>query len=93
MVKFMKEHHIIGCDVITENNNYIAYKLKMDCHVNPNKIVIVPKTVIFQVGQLFDPHFSNLNVLARFSCSDEGIALVHKLLEGQLPSSEGEGLN
>jgi hypothetical protein len=46
----------------------------MDCPVQPEKIVIT-KTPIFD-GDVFDPHFSNSNVVARFSNFKDAIIFI-----------------
>jgi len=81
LAKSMKEHHIVMSEIITENDKYVAYDLRMDCHVNPHKIVIITKdeTPLLE-GEVFDPHFTNPNVIARFSPNTKGIHLAFKLL-------------
>ena len=50
--------------------NAQVYCIRMDCPVQPLKTVMTTEEL--KVGQIFDPHFSNPIVIARFAPTDEG---------------------
>lgn len=67
----MKHHHKI-IEIVNCYNfgNIIAYNLVMDCPVQPNKIVVT--TCDLKTEDVFDPHFSNEQVIARFQPTEAG---------------------
>ena len=57
-------HKVVEILYEYEKNGYYAYLIKMDCHVQPQKTVLITRPL--NVGDEFDPHFSNREVIARF---------------------------
>ena len=55
-----------------QKENASAYWLLMDCPVQPEKIVVVRKGRLMGIGDIFDPHFSNKSVIARFIPDEDG---------------------
>ena len=67
----IKERHVI-------NRDYEAVWMMMDCPVMPEKVVVARRSL--SVGDVFDPHFSNENVVGRFPPSEYGFDLACDLL-------------
>jgi hypothetical protein len=64
------EHKIVKIRSSHSENGFYLYHLVMDCHVAPEKMVLVNKPLC--EGHSFDPHFSNSDVVARFQPTVHG---------------------
>ena len=53
-----------------ENMELQLTNIVMDCPVSPSKIVVT--TAPLHAGEVFDPHFSNDKVIARFRPNEQG---------------------
>ena len=75
----MIEHKILEIVAHNECGRYHAYYLKMDCHVQPNKVVVMYGEL--EKGEVFDPHFSNTDVIGRFPPTTNGYILAVASME------------
>jgi hypothetical protein len=67
----MNPHHKVT-KIIREADahRYHVQWVEMDCPVQPQKIWIITKKI--KVNQIFDPHFSNKQVIARYRPTEYG---------------------
>jgi len=76
----IKDHKIVGIPRSIEEDGCMlaAYWLQMDCHVQPEKIVVYCGRL--QKNKVFDPHFSNGYVVARFPTNPTGWEMAVNLI-------------
>jgi len=68
-IKGPKHTHIVeDYKLLIQKGHWFAYWIKMDCPVNPEKVVVMRSVIIKE----FDPHFSNEEVIAIFKPSEDG---------------------
>jgi hypothetical protein len=58
---------------------YFATGMRMDCHVQPLKVVVTTRRL--ELNEEFDPHFSNPEVFARFTPTENGFDAACELIK------------
>ena len=67
----MHTHKVIKINRVEDHYNLrFAWDIEMDCPVQPRKVVVTECHL--EVGDEFDPHFENTDVIARFRPNDDG---------------------
>jgi hypothetical protein len=72
------DHKVMRITDRYEKDGYYAYTVIMDCHVQPVKVLVLKSPIM--EGQVFDPHFTNRDVVARFAPSLTGFTHAKELV-------------
>jgi len=75
----MKNHKIVKIVDRAHVGKARVYKLQMDCHVQPFKLVVCKEALKLKEGAVFDPHFSNQDMIARFPPTEIGFVLALRI--------------
>jgi hypothetical protein len=75
------EHKILFAEILAKKRNSKAYLLGMDCPRVMATKVVVYKGKKLKVGDIFDPHFSNKKVVARFPPTMVGMDMAMGFVE------------